>query len=119
MDEADARRVADEIERCRKASADATDLIDARYCLWRAEMLEAADPAAVLHLLREEMLRALAGRRSPSYPEARVGGDLWIGEWWNSHRQRKAREAINRQRERLGLAPIPAPTLIDNDNREW
>lgn len=60
-EDADAQRVADEVARCERLSAEQTGHLDRTYYRERARVLRTIPRGAAVEFLREATLRALAG----------------------------------------------------------
>lgn len=107
--DADRALVQREIDRCR---ADAEhDQIRHQYYDGRATLLEQAPVALAVAFIRDEALRALAGRNAPGVPDAATGvtnvaDERWMALWDLSYRTRRTRSLINRQRAAVGLPPL-------------
>lgn len=119
--DADRAMVAKEIERSRTLAQEADaagDVASALYAGGIADMLEVADTADGVKFIRERALRALTGRTGvdiPGVPSIRPQ-ERWLATWWLTHRTCKAREALNRERVKLGLPPVVRNTMAVADD---
>jgi hypothetical protein len=121
--DADRALVQREIDRCRAIAvrADAErDQIRHQYYDGRATLLEQAPVALAVAFIRDETLRALAGRPAPGAPDAATGHgptDRWMALWDLSYRTRATRNLINRQRAAMGLPPLVIKVLgVERDD---
>lgn len=97
-----------------KRAGDDGDAAEELYYGGIADLLELCDIPSAVTFIRERSLRALTGaatgiqgvpaRSRPGFEGP--SGQRWLDTWWLTHRTRKAREALNRERARHGLPPV-------------